>query len=186
MDQRIKIALAVLGFFCIIMLYAAEIPYFNRYFSFVKFLGFSLVFGLLVGGLAAWKLGAKIADPYDRMRLSVGLVVAGLLFGPLVFSLLNRHLDPWGTQLENVEFVEIEERYSSRYGLPDTDEIPEPNASHLYFYRNSELTRIVFNKKLDLGDVDRGDLIGLNVRKGLFGMEWVKSVRSPNGGLDVI
>jgi hypothetical protein len=120
------------------------------------------------------------------MRLRLGLVMSGLLFGPLLFSLLNRYPDPWPARVENVEFVELEERYSSRYGLPDPEEIPEPNTSHLYFYRNSELTRIVFNKKLDLGDVDRGDLIGLNIRKGLFGLEWVKSIRSPDGGLDII
>lgn len=186
MDQRIKIALAVLGFFCTIMLYAAEIPYFNRYFSFIRFLGFSLGFGLVLGGIAAWWVRKKLSDPYDRMRLQLGLVFSGLLFGPLVFSLLNRHLDPWPVRIENVEFVELEERYSSRFGLPDTDKIPEPNATHLYFYRNSELTRIVFNKKLDLGDLDRGDLIGLDIHRGLFGMEWVKSVRSSDGGLDVI
>lgn len=186
MDQRFRIALAVAGFFCIIMLYAIEIPYFNRYFSFIRFLGFSLTFGLLVGGLAAWKLGRKLPDAYDRMRLRLGLVLAGLLFGPLVFSLLNRHLDPWPTHLEKVEFVEVEERYSSRYGLPDPDEIPEPNTSHLYFYRNASLTRIVFNKKLDLGDVDRGDFIELKIHKGLFGVEWVKSILAPNGEHDVI
>lgn len=185
MDQRIRIALAVAGFFCIIMLYAAEIPFFNRYFSFARFLGFSLGFGLLLGGIAAWKFGGRLGDPYDRMRLRVGLVVAGLLFGPLLFSLINRYLDPWPNRIESVEFVELEERYSSRFGVPD-DEIPEPNASHLYFYRNAQLGRIVFNKKLDLGRVNRGDLIALNIRRGLFGLEWVSSVRSSDGGLDVI
>lgn len=186
MDQRIKIALAVVGFFCIIMLYAAEIPFFNRYFSFTRFLTFGLVFGLILGSLSAWKLGGKLSDPYDRMRLRVGLVAAGLLFGPLLFSLFNRYLDPWPARVESVEFVELDERYSSRYGVPDPEEMPEPNASHLYFYRNAELTRIVFNKKLDLGDLDRGDTIGLDIRKGLFGLEWVRSVRSADGGLDVI
>jgi hypothetical protein len=186
MDQRIKIGLAVAGFFCVIMLYAAEIPYFNRYFSFIRFLGFSLGCGLLMGGLGAWKWGRNLPDAYDRLRLRLGLVLAGLLFGPLVFSLLNRYLDPWPTHLENVEFVELEERFSSRFGLPDSNEIPEPNTSHLYFYRNAALTRLVFNKKLDLGDVDRGDLIGLEVHKGRFGVEWVKSIRSPEEGPDVI
>lgn len=185
-DFRVKVALGVLGFFCIVMLYAAEIPFFNRYFSFTRFMVFALSFGLLAGGLAAWRLGKALPDLYDRMRLRIGLVIAGLIFGPLFFSLLNRHLDPWDRRIESVEFFEVEERYSSRYGVPSPDEIPESNATHLYFYRNSALTRIVFNKKIDLAGVKRGDLIGLVVQQGLFGVEWVRTIRTREGGLDVI
>lgn len=177
-DYRIEIAAAVLGFFLLVVLYATEIPFFNRYLSFSKFMIFSLTFGLILGGAGAWYFSKKLTDSYDRMRLRIGLLVAGLIFGPLLFSLINRHLDPWPSRIETVEFFDLEERYSSRFGLPETGKTPEPNSIHLYFYRNSSLTRIVFNKKIDLTGVDRGDLIGIIIRQGLFGVEWVKAVRS--------
>ena len=185
-DYRIWIALGVLGFFLLISLYAAEIPYFSRYLSFAEVLIFGVSFGILLGSIAGIFWGKKLTDPYDRLRLRIGLMFAGLIFGPLFFSLLNRHLDPWPAQVETVEFFDLDYRYSSRFGLPDTGEMPDPNSSHLYFYRNSELKRIIFNKKLDLGDLERGDAIGLQIRPGLFGVAWVKSVYSEDGGLDRI
>lgn len=179
-DYRILVGLGVLAFFCLALLYALEIPYFNRYFSFTSFIVVSVVFGLLLGGFAAWRWGSRMKEPYDRMRLWVGLLVAGILFGPLFLSLLNRHVDPWPSYWENVELVEVEARLSSRYGLPDPEEMPESNSYHLYFYRNARLTRMVFQKKPDLGDTKKGDLIGVKIRRGLFGLEWVQAVR-PEG-----
>lgn len=184
-DYRVWIALAVLAFFLVISLYAAEIAYFSRYFSFPILMGAGLIFGLILGGAAAWYFGKRIEDSYDRMRFRIGLLFAGLFFGPLLFSLANRQLDPWPAYFEQVEYVDLEERYSSRFGLPAPDDILEPNATHLYFYRNADLIRIIFRKRLNLGELQRGDPIGITVHRGLFGLEWVKSVRAEDGGLDL-
>jgi hypothetical protein len=178
LDYKWVVAFGVLGFFCLISLYAIEIPYFNRYFSFAVFLTYSEIFGVLLGGLAAWYFGKSLADSYDRMRLRIGLVVAGLIFGPLVFSLMNRWLDPWPRNIELVEFAGTEARVSSRFGIPDPEEAVEGDTYHIYFYRKDQLKRIVFNRKPNLENVQEGDQIGLLVRKGLFGLEWVQSVQS--------
>src|SRR5690606_20129618 len=134
--------IGTLAFFGLVVVYALEIPYFNRYFSFSGFLLFGVLFGLLIGAAGAWFWSRRMDDPYDRMRLWLGLLIAGVLLGPLFCSLLNRHLDPWSARWENVELVEMEERYSSRYGVGNSGELPEPNSFNLYFYRDAELKRI--------------------------------------------
>ena len=167
-------------------MYALEIPYFNRYFSFSRLLIYSEVFGLIVGGTAAWYLGRDLTDSYDLMRLRIGLVFAGLFFGPLFFSLFNRILDPWPRNVELVEFAGIEGRVSSRFGLPNQEESADANAYHIYFYRDNQLTRIVFDKNPDLEDVREGDQIGILVRKGLFGVEWVQKIQSGRDAPSII
>jgi len=185
-DYRIWVALGVLVFLAVTTLYAAEIPYFNRYFNFSRLMIYSLIFGLISGGTAAWYFGRSLQDGYDRMRLQIGLLFAGILFAPLLLSLINRNLDPWPRTLEKVEFVALEDRFSSRFGVPADEEEIESNTFHIYFYRNDRLTRIVFNKKPDLGGVEEGDHIGIRVRRGLFGLQWVQSAQTLTGETDFI
>lgn len=178
LNDKWGVALGVAAFLLIVSIYALEIPFFNRYFSFSSFLIFGEVFGLFLGGIAAWYFGKNISDNYDLMRLRIGMVAAGLIFGPLFFSLLNRHLDPWPQQIELVEFAGYEERISSRYGIPDPEESNDSNAHHVYFYRDGELSRIVLSKAPQLDGVQEGDQIGIKVRKGLFGLEWMQGLRT--------
>lgn len=175
-DYRVWVATGVMGFFAIAALYAWEFNYFNRYLSFTNLMIVGLLTGALLGGLAAWRWGRQFSDSYDRMRFNLGVVLAGLVLGPLLVSLTNRLLDFRTPRVEAVEFVSADGRYKSRFGLPDTDEMLQPNTYHLYFYHRASLERVIFDESLGLEDRQRGDTIALEIRPGLLGLPWVHSL----------
>lgn len=180
------VALGVGGFLLLVGLYALEIPFFNRYFSFSTFLIYSEIFGLILAVAAAWYWGRKISDSYDLMRFRIGMLAAGLIFGPLLFSIINRSFDPWPASSRLVEFAGTDERISGRYGLPDPEETADATTYHVYFYHEQELIRIVFDQKPPLEGVQEGDQIGIIVRRGLFGLEWVERLQTGEDAPSII
>lgn len=175
-DYRIWVATGVLGFFAIAALYAWEFNYFNRYLSFTRLMIVGLLAGAVLGSLAAWWWGRQFTDSYDRMRFSLGVVLAGIMLGPLLVSLANRWLDFRAPRIEAVEFVRTDGRYKSRFGLPDPEEMLQPNTYHLYFYHRASLQRVIFDESPGLEDRQRGDTIALEIRPGLLGLPWVRSL----------
>lgn len=175
-NYRVLVAVGVLLFFAVASLYTWEFSYFNRYLSFTRIMIVGLLVGGLLGGLGAWYWSRRFSDWYDRLRLSLGVVLAGILLGPLLLSLANRLLDPRPAFMERVEFVRGEGRFHSRFGLPNADELVDPNSYHLYFYRQSSLERVIFSRPPEKLDFQRGDTLTLEIKPGLLGMPWVRSI----------
>ncbi len=169
--SRQQLLLAAGVVFACIVGYAWEITYyFGRYLDLTRLLVIGAAAGVLIGLLAAHRLGASWQNAYDRMRLYLGLAVAGLSFGPLFLSWSNRLLDFRLPETIQVRFISAGGRVKSRFGTADGS--PEPDSYATIVAIDGALFRFDTQQPL-YPNAQRDDQVPLRLHPGFWGLPYV-------------
>ena len=173
-EKLLYISLA-LTIFLVIFLYANEFRYFDSTLHVGGLILWSLMFGLIVGALAAFfYCKNRISNLTEKVKIYVFFIVVALFFMPLLASLSNRLISFQPVKSTEVELAKETANFSSRYGLLKGEE-PVPNHYYLFFYKDGELYRIETKAPRYTGK-KRGEKIRLPIKKGLWGYEVVVGV----------
>lgn len=171
MSQKWKIALIVLAFVALPVLYTLEVDPLNRTLHGGRMVAIALVLGIVVGVLLGYRFQKMTNDAVGKIRsYAVSIILAALIF-PLFVSLSNRLLSFRAVQNVQVEFVEESPRYSSRFGAANG--AVAANAYLTFFYKDQDLLRIQTRQSRFSG-AKRGDLVILPIKKGLWGFDIVQ------------
>lgn len=160
-------------FILLIVLYVFEFKYFNLSLGIKPLILASLLFGLLLGLFMGYRFRKSAGDLTERVQIYVFFVFIFMIFMPLFASLSNRLLSFRAVQMEEVEFVDQSANYSSRMGLIKGETV-KPTGYHSFFYRNNHLYRVKTKQALFSPEQERGDRVAIPIRKGLWGIEWIK------------
>lgn len=90
MSPIFKGILGALTFFGLILGYVLEAKFLSGYLNLAHFLKTSLLLGAILGGLMAYPLSRKGKDQDSRFSIFAGLLVLGVIIGPLSLSWINR------------------------------------------------------------------------------------------------
>lgn len=174
-----KIAYIFLGLLmlALVALYVFEFYYFQRTFGLKGLLLVSAMLGAALGAALGWRLSRDAEDEVDRIRLYLLCIMLAAIFLPLFASLSNRLLSPHPARLESVVFFEEKPYVSERFGVLKGEEV-RIAGYYLFFHREGELLRIDNRHSLS-PPPQRGDTILIPVRKGIWGVNWVESDRTP-------
>jgi len=157
----------IIGMF---ILYAFELEYFPRYTNISAFVTVALIVGLLSGIGLAYYNRKKAENATETMQIYVASIISCLIFAPLIFSLTNRAI-ALNEYEKEVQIVEIEKLYSSRFGIKKGEK-PQANLLKVSYLSKGK-TYSFSTKNLALKDSKRGESVQLNFKKGLLGFEYL-------------
>ena len=162
-----------LGVFLIllIVLYVFEFRHFDNTLRVKGLVIASLIVGALLGLLLGIRYRHRGADLTEKVQIFVFFIVISMIFMPLIGNLSNRLLSFRQAVPTEVEFVEERPYLSDRMGVIKGEEI-KPTGYYLFFYHQQTLFRIK-SKTARFGGLQRGDLIQLDIKKGLWGWQVV-------------
>lgn len=170
----IAIALLLVGG---IALYVLEFYYFQRTFELRPLLLIPAALGVALGAALGWKLSRDAEDEVEQIQVYLLCIVLSALFLPLLASLSNRLLSPHPVVWEDVVFFEEKAYVSDRFGMIG-DEPAKPRGYYLFILRKGKLERIDNRHSMSPAP-ERGEIILIPVRKGLWGASWVLSDKQP-------
>ncbi len=153
-----------------LVLYAFEFEYFRRYIDISSFILVALAGGLIFGIGLAYFLKGKAKNATETVQIYVFCIISSLIFAPLIFSLTNRIFTVSSYEKE-VQIVKIDKRMTSRFG-PEKGKKLEPNLLEVSYLSEGENFKFA-TKSLTLQDAKRGDIVGLEFKKGLLGFEYI-------------
>ena len=160
-------AFLIFGMF---VLYAFELEYFPRYINISSFLITALTGGLIFGIGLAYFFRDVPKDATEIMQLYIACIISSLVFAPLIFSLTNRIIS-LNEYEKKVQIVQVDKRITSRFGSEKGKKV-KPNlliVTYLDEGKHFDFT----TKYLTLQDAKRGDIVGLKIKKGLLGFEYI-------------
>ncbi len=174
----IAIALLLVGG---IALYVFEFYYFQRTFELKPLLLIPAALGVALGAGLGWKLSRDAEDGVEQIQVYLLCIVLSALFLPLLASLSNRLLSPHPVVWEDVVFFEEKAYVSDRFGIIG-GEPAKPRGYYLFILRKGKLERIDNRHSMSPAP-ERGEIILIPVRKGLWGASWVLSDKRPWTGI---
>jgi len=155
--------------FMFITLYAFELEYFNPYTNVSLFLKAALVFGLSIGVSLAFYLKRQAKNATEILQIFTFCIVVCLIFSPLVCSLTNRAIAT-DTYKKEVQIIQIDKRYVSRFGKSKNEKIIANRLVVKYLYKGKSY--FFSTKDMTLAGLKRGDEVFLDFKKGLWGFEY--------------
>lgn len=159
---------AVLVFFLLIVLYVREFEVFSRTLQ-----TRSLVLGSMLAGLVLISVLVFVYrrhfQPWHRHVTELMLLgVFGVLFSPLLGSLLNRAGSV--AQQQSFEFVSETPYMTAGYGVLKGEKI-QPTGYRLLVRRHGDLYRLRYRSQPYFPLSRPGDTVSLPLRRGLFGVQ---------------
>lgn len=175
MEQSVKIkvlSFAVVGVLVALMvLYTRELAvFFNTIELRTLLIGSELVMGLLFAGVL-FRFRDRFQPLSRHLPEIVSISVAGLLFAPLLGSLLNRL--PGKSQYESFTFVSEQPYLASGYGYMRAQS-NKPTGWMLQVSDKKGAYRFKYKKQPYFPITKPGELVQLPVRQGLFGVRVVE------------
>ena len=160
------------GLILLIVLYVFEFKHFDRTLSVKGLVISSIVVGLLLGLFLGYRFRHLAKDLTERVQIYVFFAVICMIFMPLLGNLSNRLLSFRPATATEVEFIQETPYLSDRLGVIEGQEV-KPTGYYLFFYHKQQLHRTK-NKAPQFPNKQRGDLIQLNIKKGLWGWEIIE------------
>lgn len=169
---RITAVLVVLLLLGLIALYVSEFHWFDRTIGMRRLALYAMAIGVLLGTALGRRFSPQGRNTVEKVQLYVFFIFICTLFAPLAASLSNRLLSPYPPRLEQVTFFEEQAFFSGRYGLIKGEKV-EPDGYYTFFYYHGRLRRVKSKQPL-LSGRERGETVGLTIRRGLWGYDVVR------------
>ncbi len=153
-----------------IVILALEVPHFHYLMDSRTFVMRLAFFSILIGFVLAYFIGRNMSS-IDRIRLY--FIFGFFTFIP-VFG-LGSWINRSGSEIQNerVELISYEPRFSSAYGLIESEEM-KPNQFVVTFRRKGRLHSKVSSKDLGFNFKDYPQYVELGFKKGLLGFELIQ------------
>jgi hypothetical protein len=151
--------------------YVLEFHWLGNTFEAGKLAAYSTLAALLLGAFLGWKFHKKGEEQVDKIRIWAACLIIPTVFAPLLGSWSNRLLSPYPSGQRQFEFFEEKPYAQSRFGFIEGETIT-PDGYYVFVFYNNELQRIRSKDPLFQGK-QRGEMVELPVRKGLWGFETV-------------
>ncbi len=149
--------------------YVLEFHWLGNTFEAEKLVGFSIMAALMIGAFLGWKFQKNGEEQVDKIRIWAVCLLVPALFAPLLGSWSNRLLSPHPVENKQFEFFEEKPFAQSRFGFIKGETIT-PDGYYIFVFYNNELQRIR-SKRSHFQGRQRGDMVELPVKKGLWGFE---------------
>ena len=167
--EYLKGTLGFLFLMGLIVLYAFEFKYFSNTLEVKSLVVRSLLFGFLIGGVAAYFFTKDYTDLLERLKVSMFFIILIPLFMPLFGSLSNRLLS-----FEEKEKTEVEVFAQQVYGASRFGNVKgqiNKDGYYLFFIKDSKVYRVK-TKNLLFPNAQKGDRVTVNFKKGFWGYEY--------------
>ena len=172
-QQKLLAWLAVGALIGLAALYVSEFKHFGNMLDISDLLVKSLAIGLAVGGLLGWYLQKNTGWQESVVHLQrwTACLLFPLVLAPLLGSLTNRLLTFRPAEVRQVEFLEEKPYAASAYGFLEGEKIT-PDGWYLFVVLDGEIVRFQ-RKSQQFPRAKRGDMVGLELRKGAWGYEFL-------------
>lgn len=175
MSTWIKVTIGVVVFFGAITGYVLEIPHLGTYLDLGSLIKTGVIGGAVVGGVYGYILQKSGSDQDNRFSIFAGVLVFGIVLGPLVLSLLNRNITS-DSRTEEFELLSIKPVMDSRFGVIEGEEF-DPNAHMIQFSNGEETYQIKVQVAPEqLKDIEESIL--LKVASGGLGYRYIEQIES--------
>jgi hypothetical protein len=170
--HKILAWLGILLFVGVFTAYAFEFQWIENTFDAAELIWKSIVAGVLAGLSLGWYLRKKAGDLVGQIRLWSACLLLAAFFAPLLGSLTNRLFSPYPVQMQPYELWEEKPYAAELYGFLEGEKI-EPDGYYIFIVTNGTIKR--FDSKIQrFKDMQRGQIVELPIKKGLWGFEFVK------------
>jgi hypothetical protein len=172
LNYKVIAVASLLALVALIAVYAAEFRVFANTLDAQDLVVKSLIWGLAAGLLLSWQLRKYADDTLGKLRLWTGCICMCILFAPLIGSWANRLPAYRSSHEMQVGFFSEKPYAASRFGFFEGEKI-EPEGYYIFIFKDGKLERLRSESPKFQG-VERGEMIRLNVQKGIFGYEIVR------------
>jgi hypothetical protein len=166
--------LAAIAFFGMIYLFVLEFDFFSLYLD----MGAMLLRAIIIGGSVGLIIGVvaslNVERPFDRVRISLLMLLLGLILGPISLSLSNRKLDKNPTENYEVKLLSVKPYLDSAYGIIQGQE--RKIKYYEIVFLKDDVTYTSYPPFLPEG-ADLGASIRLPIRKGYWGYAWLDLIK---------
>lgn len=170
--HKILAWLGILLFVGVFTAYTFEFQWIENTFDAAELIWKSIAVGVLAGLGMGWIFRKKVGDLVGQIRLWSACLLLSAFFAPLLGSLTNRLLSPHPVQMQTFELWEEKPYAAELYGFLEGEKI-EPDGYYIFIVRNETIKRID-SKIQRFKDVQRGEIVELPIKKGLWGFEIVR------------
>ena len=170
MTPWIKGILGVSVFFGIILGYVFQSTQLSGYFDLAALIKNGMLLGTIVGGLLGFLLYTKGKDQDARFSIYAGMLVLGVVSGPLLLSIANRWTSSPPTA-DEFELLEVQPVMHSNIGIIKGETF-QPDAHIIKIKVNTDIVNLQIEGNLDRYILEE-DSIVLNVRHGGLGFNYV-------------
>jgi len=170
MQSWIKGAIGVLMFFGIIVGYSIQVDHFSGHLDLAGLIKAGIITGLIIGILSGQFLYKKGKDQDAKFSIYAGMLVLGIVTGPLILSLANRAFSG-SPETTKFQLIKIDPVIQSSVGILVGHE-PEPNANIVTMKKEGVTYEVKLGPELDGYLIDDESII-LNIRKGGLGYNYI-------------
>ncbi|MBI1223784.1 MAG: hypothetical protein GC192_00990 [Bacteroidetes bacterium] len=176
MKFKLLVFFAVIAIFGVIALYVHEFQWFQNYIKPQKMVLGSLLVGLAVGIMLAFRFQKKEKDLVDKIQIWTVCIVTSILPMPLLASLANRFFAEQKPHETPVEFWEEKAHLVGRsptiYGFIEGNKKTEMGY-FIFVIIDGELVRVK-SKTPRFSNSVQGDTIVVPIKKGLFNVDYIE------------
>jgi hypothetical protein len=157
-------------FFGLIALYGREFSVLSNTFQVKQLIINAMLFGAGAASVVLYAKRARFTPLRRHIPELAAIIIAVVLFSPLLVSLLNRSLGK--TENQAFEFVSETPYIAAVYGILKGEKL-KPDGYHLVVRENGRTHRFRYKKQAYYPITRPGERVLLPVRKGLFGFRVV-------------
>ncbi|HFA47461.1 MAG TPA: hypothetical protein ENJ95_00430 [Bacteroidetes bacterium] len=172
MNYKILSWLAVFLLVAIVTLYVLELKQIENTVDFGELLFRSVIFAIIIGAYMGWKFSKKGKEQVDRIRIWTACLLFPIFFAPLAGNMSNRLLSGNSVKYRSLEFIEEKEISAGENELVKGENIKPPGCYIFVIYEN-KLRRFKCSR-CRFAHAERGDLVSLPFKKGLWGYEFLE------------
>ncbi len=165
--RNVAIGLTAIG---LVVLYGLEMGRFNNIFNVRTLAWISVLIGIIISGFLAWKYQPNTSTILEKFQWYVFVVVLSAVFSPLLASLSNRWLAYDSNKPKAYEVYKVRGYKANRFGMIKGEKM-SIDGFYVFLIKDDKIVRIT-TKKAKFGELQKGDSIYINIRKGFWGYEW--------------
>lgn len=175
MPTWIKVAIGLIIFFGIIFGYTSQAEHISTHLDLASLMKTGVIAGAILGLIDGYLFQKSGKDQDSRFSIFAGVLVIGIVLGPLILTLLNRYIDS-SSSVKEFELIAIKPVMESRFGVTEGTTF-DPDAHMIRFRDGDDTYEIKVTVDVDELSKDE-DTILLDVAEGGLGYRYIKQLES--------
>jgi len=175
MSTWIKVMIGAFCFFGVIFGYAFQANHLSTHLELGSLMKTGAIAGAILGLIDGYLFQKMGKDQDSRFSIFTGVLVIGIILGPLILSLLNRYIGS-ETAIEEFELISIKPVVESRFGVVEGSEF-ESDGHMIQFSDGDDIYEIKVTVDVDELKKDE-DSILFQVAQGGLGYRYIEQIES--------